>query len=181
MPRISIPPTDDPGAATGALMPEVWNASRAYAFAVYSHTQIPVRELEGARYRIAQINGCARCQAFRVTRDFPGRPDRTEEVPESFYDSVERWREDPDAFTEREWLAIEFAHRYAVDHETLTHDDEFWDRLGKSFSEQELVDLGLAFGAFLSGGRFSHVFGTDQGCAVPAAGLFARVGGDSSA
>jgi alkylhydroperoxidase family enzyme len=167
MPRISLPPVADLGAAAGALSPEIWAGNRAYSRAVYSHSQLPAREFEAARLRIAQINGCARCLDLRLVRDLPGRADRSEPIPDSFYDAVEHWREAPEAFSEREWLAIEFADRFATDHVALSEDDAFWRRMSASFADSELVDLGLSAGAFLAGGRFHHVFGTDAVCPVP--------------
>ncbi len=68
--------------------------------------------------------------------------------------------------TERERLSAEFAERYATDH--LRMDDEFWDRLHRHFTDDELVDLALCVGSWLALGRFNQVFDIDGACRVPA-------------
>ncbi len=70
--RIAMPDTDaaDPYSfASRTHATEIMAAAAAFSKAVYQHTQLPLREFEGARYRIAQINGCMICQQFRSARD----------------------------------------------------------------------------------------------------------------
>jgi alkylhydroperoxidase family enzyme len=165
MPRIILPDVKDLGAAAGALRPEMYAGFRAFSRAVYSSSQLPQREFEAARFRVALVNGCARCQALRLARDLPGRADRAEELPESFYEALGEWRDAP-IFTERERLAIEFAERFATDHRALAEDDGFWDRMYDAFEDAEIVDLSLSVASFLGGGRFHHVLGTDAVCPV---------------
>ncbi len=59
-------------------------------------------------------------------------------------------------FPPRTKLALRFADRFAEDHRAI--DDAFVDRLRVSFSEPEIIELGLAVGTFLSLGRLIHVF-----------------------
>ncbi len=59
-------------------------------------------------------------------------------------------------FPPRTKLALRFADRFAEDHRAI--DDAFVSQLRASFSEPEIVELGLAVGTFLSLGRLIHVF-----------------------
>jgi hypothetical protein len=103
MPRIDIPIRSeaDPLAYGFSLVPEMGEAASAFSLAVYTHLAFSVREIEGARYRTALINGCTGCQNFRIQRDLPdlmkraGRHDApaaalSDATPpdEAFYESV---------------------------------------------------------------------------------------------
>ncbi|WP_313801520.1 hypothetical protein [Sphingobium sp.] len=69
-----------------------------------STQHLSLREFEGARSRIAQINGCIICQQFRAAKDAPSmfaatgvRPghlicDNGPAPDEGFYAAVETWR-----------------------------------------------------------------------------------------
>jgi alkylhydroperoxidase family enzyme len=146
------------------LAPTAWRAKTAYSDAVYSESRLPVRVFEAARMRIAQINRCSVCLAYRTPRDRP-RPDRAEELPEGFYSAVAEWRTSVE-LGEAERVAIEFAERFALDHLSLDQDDAFWARLHAEFDDAEIVDLTLAVAAFVAGGRVAHVLGIDA-CEVP--------------
>jgi hypothetical protein len=129
MPRIVIPDqfADNPTSfvlATHAR--EISDAALAYSKAVYQHSMVSLREFEGARARVAQINGCLVCQKFRSARDVPGymegiggNPARAisghghPEPDEAFYEAVAQWRESP-LFSERERLAIELGSRLII-------------------------------------------------------------------
>ena len=163
MPRIAVPADRDP-------MMFVWtevakpltSTAGAFSDAVYNRSSLPLREFEAARVRIAQINDCTLCMAWRTARDVPERGDA--EVPEEFYARVGT---DWDGFSKRERLAAEFAERFALDH--LSMDDEFWSRLHRAFSDDELVELGLCVGAWIAFGRLNRVFDVDGACRVPLA------------
>ncbi len=107
-----------------------------FSDAVYTLSTLPVREFEAARITMARINDCHLCQTLRT----PGGPD------EAFYDSVLGDSDDPQALTDREVLAGEFARRFATDH--LNMDDDLWQRLHAAFSDDELVELGLCVGSW---------------------------------
>jgi alkylhydroperoxidase family enzyme len=160
VPRIDIPPSErNIRSYFGSLAPAVWEAKERFHDAVYEHTSLPIREAEAARMRVAQINGCLACQAGRIPRDRP-RAGRDQELPEAFYADIAEWRT-AGGFTVRERLAIEFAERTAIDHESLAEDDAFWAELHARFRDDELVDLGLTVASSLAGGRIAHVFGID--------------------
>ena len=86
-------------------------------------------------------------------------------LPESFYREVDKG----DASTEltlREKLAIDFARRFCVDHESI--DDAYFDRLRTGFADDEILDLTVCTARFLSMGRMTRVLRPDHDCPLPA-------------
>jgi AhpD family alkylhydroperoxidase len=125
--------------------------------AAYQHSQLPVREREVARMRIAQINGCLACLNFRA-------PSVMEQgVTEELYAHVADYSVHDD-YSSREKLAIEFAERFALDHHSL--DDAFFARLRVEFADDEILDLTICVGAFLGLGRMLRVLGIDEACDI---------------
>jgi alkylhydroperoxidase family enzyme len=112
--------------------------------------------------RIAQINGCAICQAWRKTTG------AVDVMTENDYTNVEAWSTYP-GYNERERLAIEYAERFALQHQTL--DDAFYARLRSAFSDPEVLDLTVCIGGWLALGRTLHVLGLDDSCRVPGPGV----------
>jgi alkylhydroperoxidase family enzyme len=165
MPRIAVPADKDPLIHLWtAHAPALTSAAGAFSDAVYRRSTLPLRELEAARTRIAQINDCAVCMDWRTARDVPDRPDVTGDdmIPEEFYAHVgQEW----DGFSERERLAAVFAEMFAVDH--LSMDDALWTRLHAAFTDDELVELCLCVGAWIAFGRINRVFDVDGACRVP--------------
>jgi alkylhydroperoxidase family enzyme len=178
--RIDIPLAyaDDPhGYAARHHAREIMAAAGDFSMAVYRHSGLSLREFEGARTRIAGINGCLICQRFRAARDAATmfaangmRPTRdvTDNGPapdESFYDAVPDWRTAP-VFSDRERLAIEFAERFAEEPKALASDEDFWRRAHASFDDGELVDLAHCVAAWIGLGRVAHVLGFDSACSA---------------
>jgi alkylhydroperoxidase family enzyme len=64
--------------------------------------------------------------------------------------SLEKPMEAPD-LTEREKAALEYADTFAVNHFAIT--DETYKKLGKHFSEAEVVELGMFVAFYLGVGR----------------------------
>jgi alkylhydroperoxidase family enzyme len=124
----------------------------ALSEAVYSNTQLPVREREAARWTIALINDCAVC------RDTRAKDGATVGADEDFYRAATDWRASTE-LSQREKLAAEYAERFALDHLALAMDDAFWARLHADFTEAELADLTICCGAFLGMGRTLAVVG----------------------
>ena len=164
MPRITVPEGSDPllhvwtGAAPSLSVP-----AAQFSAAVYSQSTLPLREFEAARVRIAQINDCQLCLGWRSARDVESRSAEADTIDEDFYAHVgdSTW----EGFSEREALAAEFAERFALDH--LSMDDGFWTRMRASFSDAEIVELGLCVGMWVSQGRLNRVLDVDGGCRVP--------------
>ena len=70
---------------------------------------------------------------------------------------------DGSSFSAREAVAVEFAERLATDH--LSIDDAFFDRLRESFTEPEILELGMMAGQYIGFGRLLMVLDlTPQFC-----------------
>ena len=72
---------------------------------------------------------------------------------------LENYREDP-VFNERERLAVEFAERMATNHTSI--DDDFFRRLRASFSDAEIVEIGMAAGQYIGFGRLLMVLDLER-------------------
>ena len=151
-PRLDVP--DGPGGPPVQL----WNLRPALLPTVtamidgpYRRSALPAREREAARMRIAQLNDCVIC------RDFRAGSARAGGATEDLYAHVA----DPDGggYTEREQLAIEFAERFALDHQGM--DDTFFERLRARFDDAEILDLAICCAAFLGLGRVLAVLGIE--------------------
>jgi len=118
--------------------------------AVYSNTQLSLRERESARWTIALINDCVVCQDTRAKHAADAA------IDDGFYAEVAGWRESS-VLTERERLAAEFAQRFALDH--LAMDDDLWARLHAAYRDDELADLTMCCATFLGLGRALAVLG----------------------
>lgn len=120
--------------------------------AAYNKSILPVRVREAARIRIAQLNDCTVCLAFRADSV------RAEGVGEELYCNV---GSDNDAeLSEQERLAVEYAERFAIDHTSI--DDQFIERLRTSFSDAEIFDLTICLSAFLGLGRTLRALGITE-------------------
>jgi len=121
--------------------------------AAYNKSILPVRVREAARMRIAQLNECTVCLAFRADKI------RSQGLSEDFYCQVGISGDDGD-FSSQERLAMEYAERFATDH--LSIDDAFFDRLRKEFSDPEILDLTICLSAFLGLGRTLRALGITE-------------------
>jgi alkylhydroperoxidase family enzyme len=156
--RVDVPEGQDPIIHVwGVMVPGIGPAAAKFAQAVYDHSTLGLREFEAARLKIAQVNGCLFCQDWRTERDGV-------KVEDSFPDAVSDWANTGD-LDERARLAAEYAERYALDHHGL--DDEFWDRMKAAYSDNEIVELSMCLGSWLSFGRLNRVLGLDEACVLP--------------
>ncbi|WP_020523974.1 carboxymuconolactone decarboxylase family protein [Catelliglobosispora koreensis] len=156
--NLDIPEGKDPIAYVwGELVPGIGVAASAFSLSVYQYSTLGLREFEAARLRIAQINGCLFCLDWRTDRE-------GQKVEEEFADAVTEWRT-TDRFDERTRMAAEYAERYAIDHHGI--DQEFWDRMGKHYTQVEIVELSMSIGSWLAFGRLNHVLGLDAICVLP--------------
>ena len=132
MARLEIPPGDGGDAVQiWSLQPELGAAAIGLVDAAYNKSILPVRVREAARMRIAQLNDCAVCLAFRADKV------RDQGLGEDFYRAVGSRADGP--LDEQERLAVEYAERFAVDHTSI--DDAFVEQLRASFTDQEIFDL----------------------------------------
>lgn len=158
MARIDVP--DGPGgdaAMIWTLRPELGGMVDRMVKGAYEQSMLPAAERELARMRIAELNDCSACRAFRADSV------KLEGVPEELYANVSQWATYP-GFTERQRLAIEYAERFATDHRGI--DDELFERLRSAFTDPEVLDLTLCVAVFLGLGRTLQVLHVDQACAV---------------
>lgn len=178
MPRISIPEAyagNPKGYVNGAFAPEIIAASLALYRSCYANESLTLREFEGARMRMAEINGCQLCASWRsgsaeaaetiASTELAGREtvlDRGPAPDEAYYAAVADWRDSP-LYSERERLAIGFAEYMSLDPQGLALDDEFWSRVRAVYADAEIVDLAYcAFSWFQ--GRVTHALGLDGAC-----------------
>jgi alkylhydroperoxidase family enzyme len=155
---IDVPEGKDPIIYVwGEMVAGIGPAAATFAQSVYSDSTLGLREFEGARLRVAQINGCLFCQDWRTERD-------GEKVEDAFDQAVTDWRT-TDAFDDRTRLAAEYAERYCLDHHGL--DDEFWGRMKASYSDREIVELSMCLGSWIGFGRLNRVLGLDAACVLP--------------
>ena len=151
MARISFPERGYGEHVDWALLrPKMAAGMGALSEAVYTNSQLAVREREAARWTIALINDCAVCQDTRP------RNSTASGVDEGFYGEVANWRTST-ALTDRERLAAEFAQYFALDH--LNMGDDFWVRLRSAYSDDEIADLTICCGMMLGLGRVLAVVG----------------------
>lgn len=164
------------GYVIGHYAPEIGAAGGGFAHAVYQSSRLPLRVLEAARYRTAQINGCMVCQDMRAAKHVDGFlaasggdaarsiVARGGDAPdEAFYDAIAGWR-DAGLFSGRERLAIEHAERMAEDPHGFAKDESYWGRLHAAFTDHEIVDLTLCVAAWIAMGRVTHVLELDTVC-----------------
>ena len=121
----------------------------------YDRSSLTPRERECARMRIAQINNCPVCLGWRIAALADAG------VDEELYAHVSEYR-DSSAYSAREKLCIEYAERFILDHQNMG--DEFWARMKASFSDQEILDLGITVGHLLAFGRLTAVLRIGQSC-----------------
>lgn len=180
MARVSVPDTGDDlpdtTKAFRAYAPEIGAAAEAYSRAVYQSSLLTAREMEGARYRTAQINGCHVCQSFRSDNlrghldglggDISKSPIGRGPAPEEpFYEAVANWKTSP-LFSDRERIAIEMAERMGERPKSMEGDEIFWSRVHDHFTDREIVDLTLSIASWMAMGRVVHTLEMDQVCAL---------------
>ncbi len=154
MARIAVPAGEGGDAVQiWNLRPEMGRAVNRLVDAAYNKSILAVRVREAARIRIAQLNDCPVCLAFRAESV------KEQGVTEDFYRHVA----DHDVegrYSAQERLAIEYAERFALDH--LGIDDAFFARLAECFTDAEILDLTICLAAFLGLGRMLRSLGIDE-------------------
>jgi AhpD family alkylhydroperoxidase len=151
--RLEIPPGEGGDAVqVWSLQPELGRAATRLVDAAYNKSILPVRVREAARIRIAQLNDCTVCLAFRADTV------RAQGVGEDLYCSV--GSPDDGSLSEQERLAVEYAERFAIDHTSI--DDRFMERMRGCFSDAEIFDLTICLSAFLGLGRTLRALGITE-------------------
>jgi len=167
MARIDLPDPATEGAdqleVTRALqlVPHFTDVVTGYERAV-ARSQLDRRLHELARYRIAQLNDCAVCLAFRW--DAAG-------VSEDEHALVSE-HDQHATFTRAEQAALTFAELFATNSTAIS--DDLITTLVEELGTAGLVDLTLVVGKYVAMGRFMQVLGLDQECQLDAARLTQR-------
>jgi alkylhydroperoxidase family enzyme len=180
--RITVP-DEQAGNAFGYVMThysrQLTKAATDFSQAAFMHSKLSFREFEGARLRIALINGCLTCQGFRPAQQLTGYLEsggnaardtvasRGAAPEEAYYRAVPQWSE-AGIFTVRERLAIEYAERVGLDPHGIAEDEAFWKRFKQHFSDDEIVDLSCCIAGWLGLGRLTHTLGLDGACSFDA-------------
>jgi AhpD family alkylhydroperoxidase len=136
-----------------SLRPEMGSAVTRLVDAAYNKSILSVRVREAARIRIAQLNDCSVCLTFRADSV------RAQGLTEDFYCGIGAPGSETE-FSLQERLAVEYAERFAVDHQRV--DDAFMDQLRAVFSDAEVLDLTICLAAFLGLGRMLRVLGISE-------------------
>lgn len=179
MARIALPDTENEMPITVAFSTyatKTANAARNFSLAAYQNSLLSMRELEGARYRTALINGCQVCMSLRGMEsgehlrssggDISNSPFARGPVPDAaFYDAVTRWQTSS-LFSDRERIAIELAERMGERPHSMADDEIFWDIVHRHFTDEEIVDMTLTIGSFIAMGRVGHTLELDEVCMV---------------
>ena len=156
MARITVPEGDGGELVqVWGLSPELGAAVGKLSAAVYGDRLVSARVREVARMRIAQINGCNVCLAWR----FPEMAERG--VTEELYAHVDDVARGD--YSEQERLAIEYAEKFALDHRSL--DDAFFARMKAEFSDAEILEFTAMIGDWLAFGRLNVVLDIAEACA----------------
>jgi AhpD family alkylhydroperoxidase len=118
-----------------------------------TRSELPPRLHELVRFRVALMNHCTRCQAYRMPEAV------ADGVTESHLHAVEQWRSD-DRFLPLERDALDFAERFLYDHGSI--DDELLNRLRDGLGDDGVVDLTVCVAKYLAIGRLITVLDLDQ-------------------
>lgn len=112
---------------------------------------------EVVRYRIAHINGCTRCKAYRSPEGIAAG------VSEELLDDVVSWRTSG-KFTELEQLCLDYAERFCTEPTSIT--EAHTDALCRLLGDGGLVDLTVCVAKYLAIGRLISVLDLDQTCEI---------------
>jgi AhpD family alkylhydroperoxidase len=154
MARIDIPAGQGGDAVQlWSLQPELGRAATRLVDAAYNKSILAPRVREAARLRVAQLNECTVCLAFRADSV------KAHGLTEDFYCQIGPTLDGTD-LSDQERLAVEYAERFAVDH--LSIDDAFMERLRGVFTDAEVFDLTVCLSAFLGLGRTLRALGITE-------------------
>lgn len=108
------------------------------------------RLLHLVKLRASQINGCSYCVDMHV------KEARKDGEAEQRIHLVSAWRESP-LFTERERAALEWTEALTLLPQSRAA-DEFYEPLGRHFSDEEIVQLTMLIGVINTWNRLSVGF-----------------------
>jgi AhpD family alkylhydroperoxidase len=154
MARIAVPEGAGGDAAmVWTLRPEMAGMVDRMITTAYERSILPAEEREVARMRIAQLNDCSACATFRAPSVLAAG------VGSDAYEHVHEYATHP-GYTARQRLAIEYAERFAADHQGI--DDALFARLRAEFADDEILDLTLCCAVYVGLGRTLAVLGIEE-------------------
>ena len=144
-----------------AHRPDIMQSFMPFYIQLQTQGLLSRKLIELVRLGIAQINQCSACLSGRYEDSIA--EGLTEEMVDALWDV-----DGSDLFTEREKTAIVFGQKMARDHYSVTDDD--FERLYRSFSEKEVVELLMDIAMFIGIGRmFAVIDAMNVVCSVPTA------------
>lgn len=164
MARIALPDGDQPDIVKALMLrPTFAKGVGAMNEACFAST-LDWRLHELLRMRIAMINGCQTCLAWRTPEAIDAG------VTEELLAGVADWRTagSGELYSDQEKVVLEFTELFCTD--SVDIDDDLMARLAEHFDPGQIVELSLVIGKYLSQGRFMQVLGLDQACVVPTGG-----------
>jgi AhpD family alkylhydroperoxidase len=157
MARIALPDGDSPEIVRALSMrPEFAKAVGGFEVAVWG-SSLDWRLHELVRMQVALINECTVCLGWRTPQAIEAG------VTDELLAGVPSFETFPD-FTEAERVALEYTKHFCTDSARIS--DDLMARLGAAFAADEIVELTLVIGKYLSMGRFMQVLGLDQSCSL---------------
>ncbi len=139
---------DTAGMRVLAHRPDIMKSFMAFYGPLQLEGLLSRKLVELVRFGIAHINQCSACLSARYEDSF------AQGLTEDMIDAL--WEADSsDLFTEREKAAIVFGQKMASDHYSVT--DEDFERLYRSFSEKEVIELLMDIAMFIGIGRMYAV------------------------
>lgn len=158
MARIDLPEGDQPDIVKALMLRPTFAAAVGAMNDACVNSSLDWRLHELLRMRIAVINGCQTCLAWRT-------PEAIEAgVTEELLAGVATWRTS-DLYSDSERVVLEFTELFCGESVLIT--DALMARLEAHFDAGAIVELALVIGKYLSQGRFMQVLGLDQACVVP--------------
>lgn len=144
-----------------AHRPDIMKSFMPFYIQLQTQGMLSRKLIELVRLGIAQINQCSACLSARYDDSIV--EGLTEEMVDALWDV-----DGSDLFTEREKTAIVFGQKMARDHYSVTDDD--FERLYRSFSEKEVVELLMDVAMFIGIGRmFAVIDAMNVVCSVSTA------------
>lgn len=86
------------------------------------------------------------------------------DLSEDLYENVGEWSTHP-SFSAAERVALEFTEKFALDHQKL--DAAFFERMREHWRDEQIVEISICVGTWLSLGRVVRVLGAEVACSLP--------------
>jgi len=157
MARIPLPDGDQLEVITAlSLRPDFAKAVGGFDAAVWN-SSLDWRLHELVRMQVAIINECTVCLGWRTPQAIEAG------VTDELLAGVATYRTFPD-FTETERVALEYTELFCTDSARIS--DDLVSRLSARLGADEIVELTLVIGKYLSMGRLMQELGLDQTCSL---------------